>query len=125
MSAAQSPEGTLFRKYQTALVKQLGRKALYNEQIDNIGKSLFKSHWGGCHPSDWKNLKPNKFYVFNTDPSNKPGLHWLGGITTKTNLYLYDSYARQAPLLVKNLSQHAKKLGFKVPIQPKYSRTTR
>jgi hypothetical protein len=115
--SARSKEGKLFRKYQAALIAEFGREALDSSQVNKVGRREFGSHWGGCHPSDWTKIKPNMYYVFNTDPSTKPGEHWLGGISTNSNFYLYDSYARDAPKLVRNLTKTIQKAGYVIPPQ--------
>ena len=120
--SARSKEGRLFRKYRESLISELGRKALDSAQVNTVGRREFGSHWGGCHPSDYRAIKPNMFYVFNTDPSTKPGEHWLGGVTTTSHFYLYDSYARDAPRLVRDLTKTVKNKGFTIPSpeEPKY-----
>lgn len=106
-----SPERKLFNKYRKSLIQTLGRKALYDSTIDKIGVKEFGSAWLGCNPSDQIKFKPYSYQIVNTDPHNKSGSHWLAMYQTKTKAYVFDSYGRPIPLLLKNLSKTSKQHG--------------
>ena len=42
----------IFREYKRRLIRLLGRKALYDYQIDEIARELFGSKWLGCNAQD-------------------------------------------------------------------------
>ena len=49
---------------------------MYASEIFRIVKTV--ESFGGIMSSDMLDMcKPNKFYIVNSDPSNKPGKHWF------------------------------------------------
>lgn len=93
----------LFKKYKTQLIAKLGRKALYNDQLDSIGKQLFKT-WNGVNPQDQVSLKPG-YQIINVDTSKQSGSHWVAIYSTKKTFYIYDSFARRSTNLLKILTK--------------------
>jgi hypothetical protein len=101
-----------FMKYKAILIRDLGKKALYDNQIDRVASALFGSKWGGCFPIDQVPIKPYKsthYFVLNTATSNESGEHWIALVIDKSNAYIYDSFGRQSrnlvPLLVNILGK--------------------
>ena len=46
--------------------------------LDILNVLQNEKDFGGVRPSDkLKTCEPNKFYILNTDPSTKPGHHWV------------------------------------------------
>lgn len=101
----------LFNKCKRQLIRKLGRRALYNDEIDAICQRLFGKRWGGCHPSDKLPLKPNIYYIANTGNQRSNGIHWVSCVTTKTRVYVYDSFSRHPSNLLKTLSSKAERKG--------------
>lgn len=97
----------LFLKHKRRFIKKLGNKALDNHQIDKIGKKEFKTVWQGCNSQDEIVWKPG-FQIINTDPSDKPGTHWIGLYITGKTIYVYDSFGRPTSKLLKILTRQAK-----------------
>lgn len=108
-----SPERQAFDAFKEALIKQLGTKALYDTTLNKVGKHLFPS-WAGVFPVDRVPIKPNRYYIINTDPHDKSGQHWLGLYTTAKCAYIYDSYGRDPITLVPLLIQTIKKRKLKL-----------
>ena len=99
-----------FRKFKNLLIRKLGRKALFDSQIDHVGKQLFGSDWLGVHPQDKFVSKPG-YQIINTVTSeDKIGEHWVAlyipNSTGKT-IYVYDSFARPTSELLKVFSKKA------------------
>ena len=68
----------MLRPYKQRLLRELGREALYDDQIDAVGRREFKRRWGGVHPSDGvPPVKPNRYYVVNSGFRGGPGAHWV------------------------------------------------
>ena len=66
----------------------MGKNTTNTTQIDEFGKHIFKTKWGGCIPSDYaEKLDMSKNYVINYDTSDEKGSHWTGC----TNYLLFDS----------------------------------
>ena len=104
-----------FNKFKTILSNRLGIKALYDDQLDKVGKILFGDRWGGVFAQDSRiPFKPNMYYIINTDLEKGEGLHWIGLYTSKTQAFLYDSYARNKKKVMPILTKNLKKKGFKV-----------
>ena len=108
-----SPERLQFNANKAALIHLVGKKALDDSTIDRLGHKLFAS-WGGCFPSDRVKLMPYHYYVINTDPHDKPGIHWLGVFTTKGCAYIWDSFGRPVKPLSYQLIKTIHKRGFKI-----------
>jgi len=90
----------------------IGHKATDGADLNTIGKREFGSHWAGVHPQDRVKLKPNKYYIVNTDPHDKPGEHWMAIKTAKTRAYIWDSYGRPVKPLVSHLIKNIHHSGF-------------
>ena len=103
-----------FKLEKKILVKQLGKKGLWNTTIDKVGKQLFKSKWGGCYPQDICPLKQNKYYIVNTDTHLQKGTHWCAIVCKSSTCYIYDSFARDPTKLLEFINSKAKKYKFKV-----------
>lgn len=107
----ESKAEALFNKCKQQLIRKLGRRALYNDEIDSICSRLFGKRWGGTHPSDRLPLKPNMFYIVNTGNFKSSGIHWVSVVTTKSRIYVYDSFSRHPNSLLKTLPSKAKQHG--------------
>lgn len=103
---------TLFKKYKKQLIKQFGKKALYNDQLDNICTKLFGSKYLGTHPQDQVVLKPG-YQIINVDTSKQSGSHWVGIYQTQNTVYIYDSFGRPSSTLLKILTKKLNKKNIK------------
>ena len=94
--------GPLLRPYKQRLLRELGREALYDDQIDAAGRREFKRRWGGVHPSDGvPPVKPNRYYVVNSGFRGGPGSHWVAlYVSPAGRVYIYDSFARTSTKIV-------------------------
>ena len=90
------------RPYKQQLLRELGREALYDDQISAVGRREFKRRWGGTFPSDGlPPVRPNRFYVVNSGFRGGPGAHWTGlYISPGGRAYIFDSFARMATKIV-------------------------
>ena len=107
----ESVERKLFETYRYSLVRILGDKALYDKEIDAVGRKEFAA-WAGVFPSDRVKLKPYHYYVINVDRHNQSGSHWLACYTSGKRAYIFDSYSRSIPKLVPHLVKSIRKQGF-------------
>jgi hypothetical protein len=109
MSEVQATK--LFVKYKKTIIKDIGKKALADDQIDKLGKKLFGSKWKGVWAQD---EVPNVvgFMITNTDSSkhiNSDSSHWVGLIQTPKTIYVYDSFGRQTSFVLPLIYAKTKK----------------
>lgn len=104
----------VFKNYKKELIKKLGRKALWNNDIDKVCSELFGKQFVGCFPQDKIHMKSG-FQVLNVDTSKEKGSHWVAIFITSRTCYVYDSFARPTPKLLKHLTKklNEKKIKFK------------
>jgi len=96
----------LFEKYKKKYIKKLGTKALYDDQLDKVGKKEFGNRWGGIYAVDEQfKTTNNKYFIINTDTKDSSGEHWIAIKLAPKKLYFYDSFSRDAkkitPILLK------------------------
>ena len=73
----------------------LGDKTTNNLQLYKLGKILFAERFKGVFCSDDNiTLKNNEVCILNTDPHNKPGLHWLALYRYINVYYVFDPFGR-------------------------------
>ena len=104
----------VFRSYKKQLIKKLGKKGLYDTDINTVGKELFKTKWLGCHASDKIVVSKIGYQILNVDTSKQAGSHWIGIYTTHKNCYIYDSFGRPSSKLIRNVTQKLRKKGIKI-----------
>ena len=86
----------LFKKYKKQIIKEMGKKALADDQINKIGKELFGTKWKGVFPQDRLKTTPG-YYIINTDKSthiNSNSSHWVAIKMDKSTMFVYDSFGR-------------------------------
>ena len=82
--------------------------ALDDLEIDTFCKTLFGIKYKGIFSQNQKfEFKPG-YYIINTDLKTGPGVHWIALVLTKTNAYIYDSFARNSNKLVSHLVKRLK-----------------
>lgn len=73
-------------------------------ELLRIGKRLFGKAFIGVFSADEvpNVIKPNTCMILNTDPSYKPGVHWVALMSDVAGkVYFYDSYRRSYKKLSK------------------------
>ena len=96
-----------FKRFSNTIIGQIGNKALYDDEINNICHKLFGSKWGGAHAVDKIPIKKYSdihYFIINTDKSNEAGTHWVAVVLHKSNAYLYDSFGRKTENILKPLA---------------------
>ena len=111
---SKSLERKTFNHYKKSLVRELGSKATEGEDLNRVAHRELGPAFAGVFPSDRVKLKPNKYYIINTDPHDKPGEHWIGMATTKKRAYIWDSYGRDIGTLVPGLIKKINKSGMQI-----------
>ena len=105
---------SLFKKYKKKYISKLGMQPLDNFQIDTICNNLFGIKYKGSYPVDQKfELKPG-YYIINTDLKKGAGVHWVAMVLTKTNAFIYDSFARASNKLISHLAKRLKLAKIKI-----------
>ena len=100
----------VLRPYKQKLLRELGRVALYDDQLNVVGRREFGRRWGAVHPSDGvPPVKPHRFYIINSGFKGGPGSHWVAlYVSPAGRVYIFDSFARTAtkivPATVRRLS---------------------
>ena len=104
-----------FLKYKKQIIKKVGKKGLYDNQILEEGKELFDKKFLGVFSQDTIPLHKKGYMIFNVDTHDEKGSHWIGCYSTDKCLYIYDSFGRHSerllPILMNKL--HKKKIHFK------------
>ena len=102
----EAKANALFKKYKTKLIKDLGRHALSNTEIDSVAQTLFGTKYRGSFAQNEKFEKKTGFYIINTDTASGPGEHWISVVLTPKTAYVYDSFARDSKKLVPHLVRY-------------------
>ena len=96
----------LFEKYKKKYIKKLGKKALFDDELDKVAKKEFGNKFQGVYAVN-EQFKPTngKYYIINTDTKDSSGEHWVAIKLAPKKLYFYDSFSRDAkkitPILLK------------------------
>ena len=99
-----------FNELKDRIIKIWGNKALYDNQITDIGQQLLGKKYVGTFPIDRVPLSgSDKYMIANVDGSGLPGSHWVAVFLKGDNIYVYDSFARKSKKLLKPLHDKAKK----------------
>jgi hypothetical protein len=94
----------LFDKTKQKIINKVGRRAMDNVQVHNIGESLFGGKFLGVFPVDRVPLSKSGYAIINTDVSGNPGIHWVGFIRKGNKAYIFDSFARKGSKILKILT---------------------
>ena len=101
----------LFKQYKKKIIQELGRKALDDLQINNLGKELIGTKWKGVFAQD-KLPNTTGFMVVNTDTSkkiNSDSSHWVGIYQTAKTMFIYDSFGRTTKYVLQLIYAKTKK----------------
>ena len=104
----------LFNLYRDELFKQFGKKALYGDQLTKIGKKLIGTKYVGTYSQDTIPLNKSGYMIVNTDLVKNSGTHWVAIYSTKTHVYIYDTFGRKSNKLLTHLTKSAKKINKKI-----------
>ena len=95
-----------FKKYKLKLIKEFGRKALDNTEIDSAAQTMFGKKYRGSYAQDEKFEKKTGYYIINTDISTGPGIHWISCKITPKTIYIYDSFGRDSKKILPHLVKY-------------------
>ena len=98
---------SLFKKYKKQIIKQLGRKALADDQLDKLGKQLLGKKYIGTFAQDELPSRSG-YMIVNVDTSKKintPDAHWVGIYSTPKTIFVYDSFGRLTKNVLKLISK--------------------
>lgn len=79
------------------MYKRIGKGVTYNDQLEKIGKKMFKKKFRGVFASDKiPELRKGDLLIANLDKSYEKGSHWVGiGRDRKDGIvWVYDSFGR-------------------------------
>ena len=85
----------------SAVQRYLGDTTTTGEQLDELGRKIFKGRWKGVFSKDTVpksrqlSRRGTQFMVVNTEPSSGSGEHWVALVSKDGRLYGYDSYGRK------------------------------
>jgi len=66
-----------------------------NVTLNMLCKYIFKDQFIGVFMADEKfKMNNNEYAIINTDPHDKPGLHWVALAKYRNKIYYYDSFDR-------------------------------
>ena len=103
----------LFRKYKTVLIRQVGRRALYDTTLDSIAQAVLKTKlWQGVHGQSDAVFRAG-YQIINTT-SKGPGEHWVALFIKGKTVFAYDTFGRASRSLLKGFYAKAKAKGYVV-----------
>lgn len=84
----------------------LGSGETFANTLNLTCKQLLGDKFVGIFPSDKiPKLKGKTYCIANTDPSNKPGTHWVALAGGRGKTYVYDSFGRKTYAVLPGGSQ--------------------
>jgi len=94
----------IFNEYKNEIIKEFGRGALDNVQIENYCYKHIPK-FGGVFTHD--KLKPEdyKCYIINTGNNASLGYHWIGAYVTPQHFYVFDSFHRNIHKVIKDFNK--------------------
>ena len=89
----------VYKKTLREIERRIGREETYSGQLHRFGKKYIGPKFTGVYPVD---RVPRKFTyaIVNLDKSDMPGSHWIGVVSGKKNIYIYDSFGRSSRKIV-------------------------
>ena len=105
MSNKQQAE-LLYDNYLRSIQNRYGSAETNSQQLNRIGKSMFKSKFRGVFASDRiPQMVGGQYAIVNLDDSSKSGSHWVAVAKGNTKSYLYDSFGRKKYKILPKLLQ--------------------
>ena len=100
MSLTEKQVEKVFNKYKRRLIKRLGTRATFADELTNIGRELFGGLYTGTYRQQHKpGRKSRQFFIINT-ATDGPGDHWVAVVKNNKTYYIYDSFARSSKKLI-------------------------
>lgn len=96
------------------LKQELGNKPLNNIEISRKCKKLFPRNFLGVFMQDSPVPDKSGYFIMNTDKVGRPGIHWISGIISGRNVYMYDSFGRLSKNIVKIFVSRMSKRGYTI-----------
>ncbi len=107
----------LFKKYKKQFITDFGKKALDDETLTELGRNIFGDKYIGTFAQDKYPMNKHGFAIVNKDTSKKintDDAHWVAIYSTRTRLYIYDSFGRHTsfvlPIIYEKAQKHNKKI---------------
>ena len=107
----------VFKEHKKQIIAVLGRKAVSDDQLTELGKNMLNKKYLGTFAQDKYPMNKNGFAIVNVDIASKINTdmaHWVAIYSTKTRLYIYDSYGRTTkfvlPIIYEKARKHNKKI---------------
>lgn len=98
----------LFTKYRRQIIKKFGARPLWDDEIDKYARERIPS-FKGVYPHD-KLPIGNGSYIVNTGGSKSKGIHWVAIFRSPSVDYIYDSFSRPIPNILKSYNGHGRRL---------------
>lgn len=95
------------------MIKLVGNKTTYSDQLLIIGKKLFKNKFMGIFTSDKipKNIKIGYMIIVNLDSSGQSGSHWVAVCKDKKGtIWVYDSFGRSIHKILPDIYNKRRKI---------------
>jgi hypothetical protein len=96
------------------LKQQLGNIALSDKTLIKVCKKLFNTKFLGVFMQDSNIPTKDGYIIINNDFIGGPGIHWLSGIKSGKNLYIYDSFGRLGKNILPKLVARMKQKGYTI-----------
>ena len=113
MSLPEKEVNKIFQRYESLLIKKLGKEETDDEQLRKLGYKLLGSRFRGVFPQDELDVSKTGMFVMNNHTSGQPGEHWVFVYSTPKTVYIHDSFGRPSktflPILYKNIKTVGKK----------------
>lgn len=95
-----------YNHYLKLIEAKYGNKETSTNELNSIGKKLFKNKFVGVFPSDKiPKMKNNQYAIINLDKSDQSGSHWVSIVKSKNGIYIYDSFGRRTIKILPSLKQ--------------------
>ena len=108
---------SLYLKYKKHVITKFGKKALDDRQLTELGRNIFGSKYLGTFPQDKVPWNKTGYLICNVDTSKKintDDAHWVAIYTTKTRLYIYDTFGRHTSFILPIVFEKAAKINKKI-----------
>ena len=91
----------IYRKKLKIVEGIVGTKSTWLNQLDALGKKLFKNKFHGVYPSDEiPTLGRGQYCIVNVDKRGESGSHWIALAKYGSKLLFYDSFGRKGIKLI-------------------------
>ena len=78
----------------------------YTNELERIGKQIFRNKFVGVFPSDKiPKLNNNNYTIINLDKSDEEGSHWVALAKRDNEIYIFDSFGRDTYKILPSIKQ--------------------